>query len=46
MSSVLGTEKDTSMSRPLEVMVEKSPCNSRMFPLWEGEVKVIEKSST
>ena len=46
MSSVLGTEKDLPMSRPFAAMVEKSFCKWRMFPLWEGEVMVIEKSST
>jgi len=33
ISSVLGTEKDTSMSRPFAAMVEKSPCRRRMLPL-------------
>jgi len=46
MSSVLGTEKETPMSRPLEAMVEKGPWSRRMFPLWEVEPTVTEKSST
>ena len=46
ISSVLGTEKDTRMSRPLAVMMEKSLCSWRMWPLWEGEATVIAKSST
>ena len=33
MSSVLGTEKDTPMSRPLAAMVVKSLCRLRMLPL-------------
>jgi len=33
ISSVLGTEKDTPMSRPLFAMVEKSLCRRRMLPL-------------
>jgi len=46
MSSVLGTEKDTPMSPLLVAMVEKGFCSHRMFPLWEGEATVTEKSST
>jgi len=46
ISSVLGTEKETPMSRPLVVMVEKSPWSRRIFPQWEGEATVTEKSST
>ena len=33
ISSVLGTEKDTPMSRPFVDMVDKSPCMRRMLPL-------------
>jgi len=33
ISSVLGTEKDTPMSRPLVAMVEKSRYRRRMLPL-------------
>jgi len=32
-SSVLGTENDTPMSRPLPDVVEKSCCRRRMLPL-------------
>jgi len=46
ISSVLGTEKDTPMSRPLTAMVAKSLWRLRMLPLWKGEATVIEKSST
>ena len=46
MSSVLGMEKDTRMSRPLVEMVEKSLYSWRMLPLWEGETTMMEKSST
>ena len=33
MSSILGTKKETPMSRPLVAMVEKSPWSHHMFPL-------------
>ena len=46
MSSVLGTQKDRPMSRPLAVMVEENPCNRPMFCLWDGEATVIERLST
>jgi len=46
MSSVLGTEKEIPISRPLAAMIEKSLCSWGMWPLWEGEARVIEKSST
>jgi len=46
ISSVLGTEKDMPMSRPLFTMVENSSCRLRMLPLEEREATVIEKSST
>jgi len=46
MSSVLGTEKDTPMSRPFAAMLEKSSCRRHRFLLEEGEATVIEKSST
>jgi len=45
MSSVFGTEKDTPMAWPLLAMMEKNPCNRRMFPVWEGKATVIENSS-
>jgi len=46
MSTVLGTQKDTPISRPLAAIVVKSLCNGRMLPLWEGDATVIEKSSS
>ena len=46
MSSVIGTEKDTLMSRPLAATVAKSLCNLWMLLPWEGEATVIEQSST
>jgi len=46
MSSVLGTEKDTPMSRPFAATVLRSLCSLRMLPLWVWEATVIEKSST
>ena len=46
ITSVLGTEKDTPMSRPLAAMVKKSTYRWRMLSLSEGEATVIEKSST
>jgi len=33
MSSVLGTEKETPMSRPFAEMVENMFCRRRMLPL-------------
>jgi len=46
ISWVLGTKKDTPMSRPFAAMMVKSPCGCHMLPLWEGEATVIQKSST
>jgi len=46
MSSVIGTEKDTPMPRPLPAIVLNRLCSLRMLPLWEGEATVIEKLST
>jgi len=46
MSSVLGTEKDTPMSRPFVAIEEESLCRRRTFLLYEGEATLIEKSST
>jgi len=46
MISVLGTEKDTPMFRPLVAIVENRFCRRRMLLLSEGEATVIEKSLT
>jgi len=46
MSSVLGTEEDTPMSRPFAAMVEKRLCKRDMLPVEEGEAPVIKRSST
>ena len=46
MSSVFGTEKDTSSSEALWEMVEKSPCSRRMLELCDCDAPVREKSST
>jgi len=46
ISSLLGTEKETPISRPFVDMMEKSPCRWRMFSLWEVEATVREKWST
>jgi len=34
------------MSRALVAMEEKTLCNWRMLPLWQGEATVCERSST
>jgi len=46
MCSVFGTEKATPIFQPVVAMVEKSLCKRRMFPLWDWEATIIEKSST
>jgi len=45
-NSVLGTEKDTPMSRPFADMVEKCSCRRRTLPLLEEEATVMDKLST
>ena len=45
MSSVFGTEKETSSAEALREISRKRPCRRRMFDLCDGEATVREKSS-
>ena len=46
MSSVFGTEKETSSSAAFREMFRKRPCRRRMLHLCDGDATVREKSST
>ena len=46
MSSVFGTEKETSSSVARREMFRKRPCRRRMLDLCDGYVTMREKSST
>ena len=46
MSSVFGTEKETSSSAARWDMFRKRSCRRRMFDLCDGNATVREKSST
>ena len=46
MSSVFGTEKETSSAEGLRQMFRKRPCRRSMLDLCDGEATVREKSST
>ena len=46
MSSVFGTEKETSSAEALREISRKRPCRRRMLDLCDGDATVREKSST
>ena len=46
MSSVFGTEKETSSAKALREISRKRPCRHRMLDLCDGDATVREKSST